>query len=172
MFEGGFLEQFHHFMIPSSTPTSSSSSPTPSSLALSFPLHIPSPSSTQTFPITPPPAAAAACSTFEFPYPVPPPVLPLLQLDLPHKVDDEKLLVTMIDNPTSRSLELQRDRRSRIPNQLLFNPWTNDEVLALLRIRSSIQSWLPDFTWEHVSRYRLDFTYICGKVLNHRIGDT
>lgn len=156
MFEGGFLEQFHHFMIPSSTPTSSSSSPTPSSLALSFPLHIPPPSSTQTFPITP---AAATCSTFEFPYPVPPPVLPLLQLDLPHKVDDEKLLVTMIDNPTSRSLELQRDRRSGIPDQLLFDPWTNDEVLALLRIRSSIQSWLPDFTWEHVSRKLAELGY-------------
>lgn len=32
-------------------------------------------------------------------------------------------------------------------------PWSNDEVLALLRIRSSLENWFPEFTyWEHVSR--------------------
>ncbi|KAL0380100.1 UNVERIFIED_CONTAM: Trihelix transcription factor GTL2 [Sesamum angustifolium] len=30
--------------------------------------------------------------------------------------------------------------------------WSNDEVLALLRLRSSMEMWFPDFTWEHVSR--------------------
>ncbi|XP_047315975.1 trihelix transcription factor GTL2 [Impatiens glandulifera] len=30
--------------------------------------------------------------------------------------------------------------------------WTNEEVLELLRIRSSMENWFPDFTWNHVSR--------------------
>ncbi|KAK8633751.1 hypothetical protein V6N13_014589 [Hibiscus sabdariffa] len=32
------------------------------------------------------------------------------------------------------------------------HPWSNDEVLALLRIRSSMETWFPEFTWEHVAR--------------------
>ncbi|XP_021891239.1 trihelix transcription factor GTL2-like [Carica papaya] len=31
-------------------------------------------------------------------------------------------------------------------------PWSSDEVLALLRIRSSMENWFPEFSWEHVSR--------------------
>ncbi|CAI9102592.1 OLC1v1000885C1 [Oldenlandia corymbosa var. corymbosa] len=31
-------------------------------------------------------------------------------------------------------------------------PWSNDEVLTLLRIRSGMENWFPEFTWEHVSR--------------------
>lgn len=31
--------------------------------------------------------------------------------------------------------------------------WTDDEVLALLRIRSDLDAWFPHLTWEHVSRY-------------------
>ncbi|KAI9186221.1 hypothetical protein LWI28_015031 [Acer negundo] len=30
--------------------------------------------------------------------------------------------------------------------------WSNDEVLALLRIRSSLDNWFPESTWAHVSR--------------------
>ncbi|CAI9765084.1 unnamed protein product [Fraxinus pennsylvanica] len=30
--------------------------------------------------------------------------------------------------------------------------WSHNEVLALLRIRSNIENWFSDFTWEHVSR--------------------
>ncbi|KAL5837807.1 hypothetical protein ACOSQ3_014976 [Xanthoceras sorbifolium] len=40
-------------------------------------------------------------------------------------------------------------------NNLESNPeacWSNDEVLALLRIRSSLDNWFPESTWEHVSR--------------------
>ncbi|KAF8401740.1 hypothetical protein HHK36_012686 [Tetracentron sinense] len=47
-----------------------------------------------------------------------------------------------------RSLEIQGVRS--IPESM--NPWSNDEVLALLRTRSKLESWFPDFTWEHVSR--------------------
>ncbi|XP_047338493.1 trihelix transcription factor GTL2-like isoform X2 [Impatiens glandulifera] len=41
----------------------------------------------------------------------------------------------------SSGLEIERDDR-----------WTNDEVLELLRIRSNMENWFPDFTWNHVSR--------------------
>lgn len=30
--------------------------------------------------------------------------------------------------------------------------WSLDELLALLRIRSSLENWFPELTWEHVSR--------------------
>ncbi|KAL1561887.1 trihelix transcription factor GTL2-like [Salvia divinorum] len=32
------------------------------------------------------------------------------------------------------------------------DPWSNDELLALLKLRSTTEIWFPDFTWEHVSR--------------------
>lgn len=41
-----------------------------------------------------------------------------------------------------------------------MNPWSNDEVLALLKLRSSMEIWFPDFTWEHVSRCVYIFIYI------------
>ncbi|CAK7340934.1 unnamed protein product [Dovyalis caffra] len=44
----------------------------------------------------------------------------------------------------------QFERERSVPE--LVNPWSNDEVLALLRIRSSLENWFPEFTWEHVSR--------------------
>ncbi|KAJ6974666.1 trihelix transcription factor GTL2-like [Populus alba x Populus x berolinensis] len=44
----------------------------------------------------------------------------------------------------------QFERERSMPE--LVNPWSNDEVLALLRIRSSMETWFPEFTWEHVSR--------------------
>ncbi|KAL2345778.1 hypothetical protein Fmac_007063 [Flemingia macrophylla] len=34
----------------------------------------------------------------------------------------------------------------------LADSWTNDEVLALFRIRSTMENWFPDLTWDHVSR--------------------
>ncbi|KAJ0253833.1 Trihelix transcription factor GTL2 [Hirschfeldia incana] len=32
------------------------------------------------------------------------------------------------------------------------HPWCSDEVLALLRFRSTVENWFPEFTWEHTSR--------------------
>ncbi|XP_019058837.1 PREDICTED: trihelix transcription factor GTL2 isoform X2 [Tarenaya hassleriana] len=32
------------------------------------------------------------------------------------------------------------------------HPWSSDEVLALLRLRSTVENWFPGFTWEHISR--------------------
>ncbi|XWS42494.1 hypothetical protein CRYUN_Cryun16bG0018700 [Craigia yunnanensis] len=49
------------------------------------------------------------------------------------------------------NMEIERERSmsERIDNH---HPWSNDEVLALLRIRSSMENWFPEFTWEHISR--------------------
>ncbi|KAE8729131.1 NIMA-related serine/threonine kinase 1 isoform 1 [Hibiscus syriacus] len=49
----------------------------------------------------------------------------------------------------------ERDQRSMaepIDHHHQHQPWSNDEVLALLRVRSSMEAWFPEFTWEHVSR--------------------
>ncbi|KAE8729688.1 Trihelix transcription factor GTL2 [Hibiscus syriacus] len=53
----------------------------------------------------------------------------------------------------------ERDQRSMAEpidhhhhQQHQHNPWSNDEVLALLRVRSSMEACFPEFTWEHVSR--------------------
>lgn len=34
----------------------------------------------------------------------------------------------------------------------LGHPWSQDEVLALFKVRSAMENWFPEFTWEHVSR--------------------
>ncbi|KAK6915438.1 Myb/SANT-like DNA-binding domain 4 [Dillenia turbinata] len=52
------------------------------------------------------------------------------------------------NNFVSTNLELDRERSI----QGNIDPWSSDEALALLRIRSSMENWYPDFTWEHVSR--------------------
>lgn len=54
----------------------------------------------------------------------------------------------------SNLVEIERERSVPQPNSTTDDPaWSNDEVLALLRIRSTMENWFPDFTWEHVSRY-------------------
>ncbi|KAG9159865.1 hypothetical protein Leryth_007859 [Lithospermum erythrorhizon] len=47
------------------------------------------------------------------------------------------------------NIVLEQRERSIVQNCDL---WSEDEVLTLLRIRSSMESWFPEFTWEHVSR--------------------
>lgn len=37
--------------------------------------------------------------------------------------------------------------------------WSNDEVIQLLRIKSSSESWFRDFTWDHVSRKLAELGY-------------
>ncbi|KAL5566247.1 hypothetical protein UlMin_029411 [Ulmus minor] len=53
-------------------------------------------------------------------------------------------------NFASINMEIERDRRSI--QEPVIDPWSNDEILALLRIRSHLENWCPDFIWEHVSR--------------------
>ncbi|XP_002512226.2 trihelix transcription factor GTL2 [Ricinus communis] len=52
------------------------------------------------------------------------------------------------DSMVAMNLEIERERSI----QESVDPWSNDEVLALLRIRSSMENWFPEYTWEHVSR--------------------
>ncbi|KAI3693393.1 hypothetical protein L6452_33228 [Arctium lappa] len=37
--------------------------------------------------------------------------------------------------------------------------WSNDEVIQLLRIKSSSENWFRDFTWDHVSRKLAELGY-------------
>lgn len=37
--------------------------------------------------------------------------------------------------------------------------WSNDEVIQLLRIKSSSENWFRDFTWDHVSRKLAEIGY-------------
>ncbi|XP_022746773.1 trihelix transcription factor GTL2-like [Durio zibethinus] len=73
---------------------------------------------------------------------------PLHHQHQPGQKNEEKeentRLVTM-------NMEIDRERSMSDPidNHL---PWSNDEVLVLLRIRSSMDNWFPEFTWENVSR--------------------
>ncbi|PIN26593.1 Transcription factor GT-2 [Handroanthus impetiginosus] len=58
-----------------------------------------------------------------------------------NNIDDEN----KVENPiNSTSFALQTERS--------MDPWSNDEVLALLKLRSTMEIWFPDFTWEHISR--------------------
>lgn len=138
MFDG-LPDQFHQFIV------SRPSLPLP----LSFPLH-----------------ASSSPNTFPAPYdPYNPSPhhhhhhLPALQptllhpAALHHKDHHEHKQQQQNNFPSSMNLEIiQRDHGSSISDDPP-DPWTNDEVLALLRIRSTVENWLPDFTWEHVSRY-------------------
>ncbi|PSS10195.1 Trihelix transcription factor [Actinidia chinensis var. chinensis] len=128
MFDG-IPEQFHQFIASSRTSVHP--------LSLSFPLHG---STTQTFPSFDP-----FPSSHHQPLQLQPHLLP--QLHHPptnHKQEEEREANSFL----STSLELERERSVAGP----IDPWSSDEVLALLRIRSSMENWLPDFTWEHVSR--------------------
>ncbi|KAL6146752.1 hypothetical protein ACLB2K_057429 [Fragaria x ananassa] len=49
----------------------------------------------------------------------------------------------------SSNMEIERQQAAP---ELPSDPWSNDELLALLRIRSTMENWFPEFTWEHVSR--------------------
>lgn len=68
------------------------------------------------------------------------------------------------DNNSNGSLvamnfEIERDRSITEPDEI-DAAWSNEEVLALLRIRSNFENWFPEFTWEHVSRYL--FSFLCN----------
>lgn len=126
MFDG-VPDQFHQFITPR----------TSQPLHLPFPLHASGTPNT-TFP-----------SNFD-PYNNPSHQLPLQPNNLLHPLhhkDEEKE-----ENTTTvpMNFEIQRDQRQQLPE--LIDPWTTDEVLTLLRIRSSMESWFPELTWEHVSR--------------------
>lgn len=149
MFDGVPSDQFHQFIAAATAAaagTASELQPPPAPAPPPpFPLHL----SSSTFPnfdLYPSTSlggsgegsgAAAAHQAFQVPH--------LLHHPLhPHKDDQDK------EESASVSIDLEpQKKRSMID---LIDPWSNDEVLALLRIRSSMENWFPDFTWEHVSR--------------------
>lgn len=141
MFDG-VPDQFHQFITPrKSLP-----------LHLPFPLHASAttttPSNPNTFPTTFDPYNHHPSHHHQF---QPPSLLPLHHHHpaSTHKEDEGKE-----ENIAPVSMNFEIDQRDQSRQQLpeLIDPWTNDEVLALLRIRSGMESWFPDFTWEHVSR--------------------
>lgn len=56
---------------------------------------------------------------------------------------------------SSSEIEIRDDDHQRqLPAcASIDDSWSNDEVLAMLRIRSSMENWFPELTWDHVSRY-------------------
>ncbi|XP_020210057.1 trihelix transcription factor GTL2 [Cajanus cajan] len=133
MFDG-VPDQFHQFITPRT----------------SLPLHLP-------FPLH---ASAAPNTTFPTNFdPYNPshnlPLQPNLLHPLHHKDHEEKEETSTVP----MNFEIQRDQRQQQQLPELVDPWTNDEVLALLRIRSSMESWFPELTWEHVSRKLAELGY-------------
>ncbi|CDP08536.1 unnamed protein product [Coffea canephora] len=155
MFDGVPADQFHQFLAASSR----TSLPIP----LSFPLHhhgvsIPSSAASVSLasPPLPPtsatPPAPAFLGCFD-PYSSP------LTLDVqvqPHHHHQQSGLHHQLHHqsppPTSKNGEEKEEREGSISAAIPLDPWSNDEVLALLRIRSSMENWFPEITWEHVSR--------------------
>lgn len=164
MFDGVPAEQLHQFITSSTRP----SLPLPLPLPLSFSSsalhhhhhhHHHASSNTNIFP------------TFDPYTSTPPPSQQVLQLPhhhFLHPLHHQQYAPTVQknhqdkqENNNSSSLvamnfEIERDRS--IPEPVEIDPpWSNEEVLALLRIRSSFENWFPEFTWEHVSRYFYPF---------------
>lgn len=62
-------------------------------------------------------------------------------------------LESSVNHKVEQEHEEQRER-SMLETTISTDPeWSHNEILALLRIRSNIENWFSDFTWEHVSRY-------------------
>ncbi|TKY61399.1 Trihelix transcription factor GTL2 [Spatholobus suberectus] len=125
MFDGA-PDQFHQFIAPRTTLP----------LHLSFPLHA-SPTPTTFLPFDPyNPSHPHLPLQTNLLHPLHPP-------SPTHKHEQDK------EPNTINNVEIERDQR-QLPE--LTDSWTNDEVLALFRIRSSMENWFPEFTWDHVSR--------------------
>ncbi|KAE9619014.1 hypothetical protein Lal_00047769 [Lupinus albus] len=137
MFDG-VPDQFHQFI------TQRTSLP----LHLPFPLHSSAVPSNSTF------------HSFD-PYNPLPHQLPLqLQPNLLHQLHHQH------QPSTHKEHEAEKEEHGTVPMNFeidqrdqSIDPWTNDEVLALLRIRSSMESWFPELTWEHVSRKLAELGY-------------
>lgn len=139
MFDG-VPEQFHQFITPRN-----SSLP----IHLPFPLHA---SATVT-------SSTPNNTTFPTFDPYNPPShhhhqLPLQPNQLLQSLHHKDIIEEKEENISFAIQRDQQQQQQQLPPPLNnIDPWTNDEVLALLRIRSSMESWFPEFTWEHVSRY-------------------
>ncbi|KAE9589622.1 putative transcription factor MYB family [Lupinus albus] len=137
MFDG-VTDQFHQFITPMT----------------SLPLHLPFPLHSSAV------VAAPTNTTFPSfdPYNPSPHQLPLQhqpnllrQLHHPSTHKEHEHEKGEEHSTLQMNFEIERDHN--------IDPWTNDEVLALLRIRSSMESWFPELTWEHVSRKLAELGY-------------
>lgn len=55
--------------------------------------------------------------------------------------------------PTPTRDQLYNDSHGKVDEEININePWSNDEVIQLLRIKSSSENWFKDLSWDHVSR--------------------
>lgn len=146
MFDG-VPDQFHQFITPRTSPLP---------LHLPFPLHA-SPNTTNnpnTFPPPFDPYNPSSHHHHQLPlHQVQPNLLhpSLHHHQAPSSTHNKHEEKEENDNTVPMNFGIERDQRQQLPE--LIDPWTNDEVLALLRIRSSMMSWFPELTWEHVSRY-------------------
>lgn len=168
MFDGVPAEQFHQFLASSRT-----SLPIP----LSFPLHHHGISAPP--PITPSPTFLGCFDPYTSPQTLelqphhhhhhqsglhhqlnhqspPPPTTSTTTIN--RRVHAEEKEESNNGGMISRNLEIEREGSISAPIPI-DHPWSNDEVLALLRIRSSMENWFPDFTWEHVSRKLVELGY-------------
>ncbi|XP_022158201.1 trihelix transcription factor GTL2 [Momordica charantia] len=153
MFEGSVSEQLHQFLTPRTTTT-----PTPNSSSLPLPLNF-----------------APNLINFHHPffdsYNITNPLHPHLlhSPNPPHQNngsghDEEKPDATPTTTATelhavAMDLEAGRDNNNNTNRSILMDDhhqqhhWSNDELLALLRIRSNMDNCFPESTnWEHVSR--------------------
>ncbi|GAB2287415.1 hypothetical protein Dimus_021792 [Dionaea muscipula] len=79
----------------------------------------------------------------------------LLQQHKDHHEDKEQsgLLSTGLVMMQQHLPAADHREKGRLLSGESIDPWSNEEALALLRIRSNMDnSWFPDFTWDHVSR--------------------
>ncbi|XP_022897826.1 trihelix transcription factor GTL2-like, partial [Olea europaea var. sylvestris] len=68
-------------------------------------------------------------------------------------------LESSVNHKVEQEHEEQRER-SMLGTTISTDPeWSHNEILALLRIRSNIENWFSDFTWEHVSRKLADLGF-------------
>ncbi|BAT94979.1 hypothetical protein LR48_Vigan10g097100 [Vigna angularis] len=136
MFDG-VPEQFHQFITPRT----------------SLPLHLPFPLHASGTPNTTFPSNFDPYNPHQLPLQPNTLLHPLHHPPPTHKDEQDKEQNTAV----SMNFQIQRDQGHQLPQ--LIDPWTNDEVLSLLRIRSSMESWFPELTWEHVSRKLAELGY-------------
>ncbi|XP_038879761.1 trihelix transcription factor GTL2 [Benincasa hispida] len=159
MFEGSVSEQLHQFLTPRTAATPPPPPPNSNSLPLiplNFALHSPN------FNFHPFDSYNASSTTHH-----------QIHLHQPHhflhhqspnprengneKNDDE---TTTTGNNLQVAMDLEVDRENNNNNNrsilmedhIHHDEWRNDELLALLRIRSNIDNCFHESTWEHVSR--------------------
>ncbi|XP_023531522.1 trihelix transcription factor GTL2 isoform X4 [Cucurbita pepo subsp. pepo] len=124
MFEGSVSEQLHQFLAPRTTTTTTTTTATPpNSNSLPFLLHSPN-------------FNFHSFDSYD----------PSSNHPLVHQSSENDNETTTMAN-LSVAMDLEDHHRHNHHNQ-----WSNDELLALLRIRSNIDNCFPESTWEHVSR--------------------